>query len=143
MNKSDSDNFRALCEAAGLAVTHQRQVTYQVLQSMPGHPSPEEVYEQVRLELPSIALATVYKHINVFIASGMFHDVSLHHGSRRVEINSHPHHHLVCTVCRSITDVDEEELGLVRREEKLPHGFLAERYSVDLLGKCADCQRKA
>ncbi|MDQ1694078.1 MAG: Fur family transcriptional regulator, peroxide stress response regulator, partial [Acidobacteriaceae bacterium] len=126
--------------AYGIAVTHQRQVLFEVMQSIPGHPSPEEVYARVQERIPSISLATVYKNIHLFIASGLFREVSLHHGSLRVEMNDRPHHHMVCTRCKAIFDLDEEQLGTLTEPRTLPDGFLAERYSVDVLGRCAACQ---
>jgi Fur family peroxide stress response transcriptional regulator len=39
---------------------------YEALVSRPGHYSPEEIYEQVKQDLPSISLATVYKNLNVW-----------------------------------------------------------------------------
>jgi Fe2+ or Zn2+ uptake regulation protein len=140
MNASEIKEFRELCDAAGLAVTHQRQVVFEVLKSIHGHPSPEEVYARVRRRIPSISLATVYKTIHSFIDGGIFHEVSLHHGSLRVETNPSPHHHLVCTRCKSIRDIGEDELGLMRRPSRLPGGFLVERYAIDILGRCPDCQ---
>src|SRR5580658_1517167 len=142
MTTLEANEFRLLCETAGIAVTHQRQVVYQVLKSMHGHPSPEEVYARVRIRIPSISLATVYKTIHLFIESGVFHEVSLHHGSLRVETNGRPHHHLVCTECKSISDIDAEELGIGAQAQKLPGGFLAQRYAVDVLGLCVDCQKR-
>jgi Fur family peroxide stress response transcriptional regulator len=133
-------SFRDLCAAHGIAVTHQRQVLFEVMQSIPGHPSPEEVYERVQARIPSISLATVYKNIHLFIASGLFREVSLHHGSLRVEMNDRPHHHMVCTQCKAIYDLDEEQLGDMPQPHRLPNGFVAERYSVDVLGRCAACQ---
>jgi Fur family peroxide stress response transcriptional regulator len=82
----------------------------------------------------------VYKNIHLFIASGLFREVSLHHGSLRVEMNDRPHHHMVCTRCKAIFDLDEEQLGTLTEPRTLPDGFLAERYSVDVLGRCAACQ---
>ena len=135
--------FRELCAEHGLAATHQRLVLFEVLQSMTGHPSPEEVYARVRKRIPSVSLATVYKNIHVFIESGMFREVSPHHGSLRVEVNELPHHHLVCVVCKSISDIDERELGLLKKPKRLSDGFLVERYAVDVLGRCAACQEKS
>jgi Fur family transcriptional regulator, peroxide stress response regulator len=132
--------FRAVCEEHSLAVTHQRQVLYEVMQTMYGHPSLEEVYSRVRRRIPSISLATVYKNIRLFLDSGILREVSLHHGSLRVEMNSRPHHHLVCTQCKSISDIDESELGLLSERRKLSDGFLMERYSIDVLGICVACQ---
>ena len=132
--------FRRVCEQAGLAVTHQRQIIFDVLQSIEGHPSPEEVYARVKRKIPSISLATVYKNLHLFIDSGIFSQVSLHHGSMRMETNHARHHHLVCTQCKSIHDVNPEFLGLPDEPRELPGGFRMERMSVDVLGVCARCQ---
>lgn len=141
MTIAEANEFRALCKRAGVAVTYQRQVVYEALHAMHGHPSPEEVYERVRKQIPSISLATVYKNIHFLIEHGIFHEVSLHHGSMRVETNANPHHHLVCTACKSITDIDADELGFATKARKLRGGFLAQRYAVDVLGLCANCQK--
>lgn len=143
MNAAESKEFREICERAGLAVTHQRQILFEVLKNMHGHPSPEEVYAKAKRKIPSISLATVYKNLHLFLQSGIFREVSMHHGSLRVETNHKPHHHLVCTSCKAITDIDADDLGLVTQAGTLPSGFLAQRYSVDVLGLCAECQRKA
>ncbi len=140
MAPAESHSFRDLCAAHGITVTHQRQVLFEVMQNLPGHPSPEEVYDRVRRRIPSISLATVYKNIHLFIESGLLREVSLHHGSLRVEMNGRAHHHLVCTRCKLIVDISEEELGMIGKPEMLPGGFLAERFAVDVLGRCASCQ---
>ena len=121
-------------------MTHQRQVLYEVMQGMNGHPSPEEVYARVKRKVPSISLATVYKNIHLFVESGVFRKMSMHHGSVRVEMNEEPHHHLVCSKCKAISDIDEISLGELPKRRKLPGGFLVERYSVDVIGLCLKCQ---
>ena len=135
-----SKSFRELCQENGIAVTHQRQILFEVMQTMHGHPSPEEVYARVKKKIPAISLATVYKNIHLFIESGLFSKVSMHHGSLRVEMNDEAHHHMVCSKCKAITDIGEQELGLVSKKNKLPGGFLVERYAVDVIGICAKCQ---
>jgi Fur family peroxide stress response transcriptional regulator len=143
MNALETQEFRQMCETAGLAVTHQRHIIYEILRRMHGHPSPEEVYARVKCRIPSISLATVYKNLHLFIESGIVREVSLHHGSLRIETNPVPHHHLVCTQCKSILDIDAKELGLTTKYGRMPGGFLAQRYAVDVLGLCAKCQKKA
>jgi len=133
-------SFRELCVEHGIAVTHQRQVLYEVMQGMSGHPSPEEVYARVKKKIPAISLATVYKNINLFVESGVFRKMSMHHGSVRVEMNSQAHHHMVCSKCKVITDIGEKDLGLVSTRTRLPGGFLVERYAVDVIGLCPKCQ---
>jgi Fur family peroxide stress response transcriptional regulator len=134
-------DFRALCHRHRLAATHQRQVIYEAATSMIGHPSPEAIYDKVRKKVPSISLATVYKNIRTFLDSGLLQEVSLHHGSLRVESNHAPHHHLVCVRCRSIMDFDEAGLGRLQLR-KLPRGFQVKRIAVDILGICRPCSSK-
>ena len=140
MLMSEAKSFRELCRENGIALTHQRQVLYEVMKTMHGHPSPEEVYARVKKKVPAISLATVYKNIHLFVESGVFREVSMHHGSLRVEMNDQAHHHMVCSKCKAITDIGEKELGLVSKRDKLPGGFLVERYAVDVIGICAKCQ---
>ena len=137
--KFDAGEFRVLCSQRGLAVTHQRQVIYQALMSMHDHPSPEVVYDKVRKQIPSISLGTVYKNIKTFVDSGLLREVSLHHGSTRLETNLDPHHHLVCVQCKTIVDLDDSDLEPVQLKRRLPRGFSVQRYSVEVIGLCSRC----
>ena len=133
--------FRELCADHGLTATHQRQVLYEVMQTMPGHPSPEQVYARIKKRVPAISLATVYKNIHLFVERGVLKEVSMHHGSLRVELNSVHHHHIVCSHCKAITDIEEKDLGVLPALQELPGGFQVERYSIDVIGICAACQK--
>lgn len=137
------ETFRELCLRHGIPVTHQRQVLFEVMRSMQGHPSPEEVFGLVKERIPAISLATVYKNIHLFVESGLFGEVSQHHGAQRIELNNRPHHHLVCRVCRSIQDIDLGNGGAGPCEAALPKGFRLERCSVEWIGLCAECQMAA
>ena len=132
--------FRQLCAKHGIAVTHQRQVLYEVMQGMDGHPSPEEVYAAVKQKIPAISLATVYKNIHLFVESGVLRELSMHHGSQRIEKNDGDHHHMVCTRCKTIADIASNDLQLPPQRVTLAGGFLVERYAVDVIGICARCQ---
>src|SRR3954467_2786447 len=101
-------NFAELSRRVHLPLTHQRQVIYDALVAMPGHPSPEEVYAKVRKRIPSISLATVCGTPNRFLKAGLVQETSVHHGSLRVEVNHHPHHHLVCSSHAAIRDIVEQ-----------------------------------
>ncbi|HEY9126860.1 MAG TPA: transcriptional repressor [Acidobacteriaceae bacterium] len=135
------ETFRELCQRHGIPLTHQRQVLFEVMRSMHGHPSPEEVYGLVRERIPAISLATVYKNIHLFVESGLFREVSQHHGAQRIELNSRPHHHLVCRGCKTIQDIDlPMDAGVTPCSAALPEGFQLERCSVEWIGLCQECQ---
>jgi Fur family peroxide stress response transcriptional regulator len=136
-------HFRKVCRQAGLTMTHQRHVIYDVLCSIEGHPSPEDVYARVKRRIPAISLATVYKNLHLFIDSGIFQQVSLHHGSMRVETNQTRHYHLLCSGCKAIHDLDPASLGIDDLPRALPGGFRMERLSIDVVGLCAACQSRS
>jgi Fur family peroxide stress response transcriptional regulator len=140
-HSSEPRPFRDLCADHGLTATHQRQILYEVMQTMPGHPSPEEVYARVKKRIPAISLATVYKNIHLFVERGVLKEVSMHHGSLRVELNSRLHHHMVCSHCKAIADIEEKDLGVLPALQRLPGGFQVERYAIDVIGICAACQK--
>jgi Fur family peroxide stress response transcriptional regulator len=97
------------------------------------------VYDVVRQQIPAISLATVYKNIRTFIEHGMLSEVSLHHGSARLETNPEPHHHFVCLRCREITDIPHFDVEPVRLRRAAPEAWEIHRYSVEIHGICQRC----
>jgi Fur family peroxide stress response transcriptional regulator len=139
MEQVSIQELRERCRAAGLTLTHQRLVIYEEMLRMGEHPSPEAVFEKVREKLPTLSLATVYNNIRALVDHGLLQEVSVHHGSLRLETNMKPHHHLVCTRCKTIEDLDEQDFEPIRLKKSLPRGFRVHRYSVDVLGLCRRC----
>lgn len=137
------EEFRALCHRHGLAATYQRQVIYEAVVSLQGHPSHEAVFEEVRKRIPSISMGTVYKNIRTFLDFGILRELGVHHGSLRVEANHRPHHHFVCTNCKTILDLPEEEFGPVQLRLRLLGGFQVEKIVVDVIGLCPKCSTEA
>lgn len=132
--------FPGRCRAEGLKVTHQRSAIFRALAATDRHPSPEEVYAQVRAELPSISLATVYKVLDLFQRHGFLRRVSTEQQAARYDANLAPHHHLVCDRCGSIQDVP------VPPNSDLPAVPAGVDFSVshtDILfrGLCGACRR--
>ena len=137
------ERFRERARAAGLVLTHQREILFRAIVSSKSHPSPETLYAQVKREIPSISLATVYKNIKTFVEAGLMREVSLHHGTLRLEANLEPHHHLICTRCRTIIDVEESGVDPVHLRHRPPAGFRVDRYSVEFHGLCAACAKSS
>ncbi len=124
-------------------MTHQRQVVYESLAAMPEHhhPSPEEIFEKVKQLIPSISQATVYKTLHTFVEHGILRELSPHHGSLRVDLNTNAHHHLICTSCKEVMDIEDEDLDPVKLRRKLPKGFHVERVAVEIQGVCEKCSK--
>jgi Fur family peroxide stress response transcriptional regulator len=134
--------FPERCRAAGLKVTHQRTAIYGVLAATEQHPSPEEVYESVRPELPSISLATVYKVLDLFQRHGFLRKVSTEQQVARYDANMGAHHHVVCDGCGRIQDVTVN-LPAGRLEHPAGADFAVSHYDIIFHGLCAGCRKAA
>lgn len=134
--------FRTRCRAAGMALTHQREIIFRTVYDLRSHPTPEAIYERVREQIPSISLATVYKNVKTFVDAGLLREVSPMHGSLRVDANTDDHHHLVCTECHTVIDLDEGDLEPARLLRPLPEGFVLKRCVVEFYGLCPHCAKR-
>src|SRR3954451_290917 len=135
------EDFRRRCREKGLAFTFQRQVIYEAIVASREHPTPELIYEQVRQRIPSVSLGTIYKNVKTFLDSGVLREVTLHHGSLRLESNMTPHHHLVCSSCKAIFDIDESAVEPIQLPKSgLPAGFSVSQCRVEFVGVCRRCQ---
>jgi Fur family peroxide stress response transcriptional regulator len=133
-------HFPVRCRAAGLKVTQQRLAVYAMLAATEAHPTPEDVFAAIRPELPLVSLATVYKILDQFHRAGFVRKVSTEGQAARYDAKTEPHHHLVCTGCGAIHDVQlEVEPDL---SKGLPSGadFQVARYDVIFHGLCGACR---
>ena len=134
--ESLADSIRA----AGLKVTAPRLAVMRALNDAP-HASAEKVFGAVRIDLPSTSLQAVYGVLTAFVAAGLVRKVepagSAALFERRVGDN---HHHLVCTECSRVQDVD---CALGSAPCLVPSdagGFAVHAAEVTYWGVCADCQ---
>jgi Fe2+ or Zn2+ uptake regulation protein len=134
--------FREMALKCGLAVTHQRQVVYEAVVAAHGHHSPEQIYAAVRRRIPSISLATVYNNLRLFVEHGLLREVSPHASTLRVDGNLKPHHHLVCSRCKSVQDIEGDFIDFKRLSPQVPEGFDLTHPQVEIFGFCRRCRKK-
>ena len=132
------ENFPAQCRDAGLKVTHQRTAIFELLARSESHPSPEEVYKQIRPQLPSISLATVYKVLDLFHRRGFLNKVSTEGQVARYDANVRPHHHQICTSCGQIHDI-EPVISPEQMASTKSNGFKVSHMDIIFHGTCHDC----
>ena len=134
--------FRELASKHRLAVTHQRQVVFEAVIASDGHHSPEAIYATVRRKIPSISLATVYNNLRLFIDCGLLREVTPHASTLRVDGNLEPHHHLVCTACKSVQDIAGDFVDFKKLARELPDGFDVSQPLIEVFGLCRRCRAK-
>ena len=132
------DELTGLFRERGLKVTPQRQCIFRALHETRLHPTAESVYDEVRQEMPTISLRTVYQTLNDLAAMGELLHLDLGTGSARFDPNVEAiHHHLVCESCGLVRDVHAEVGPL--DPDSLPDGFTVSGAELVVRGRCAAC----
>lgn len=136
------EHFRELAWKHGLAATHQRKIIFEAVVAAPGHYSPEQIYAVVKRRVPSVSLATIYNNLRMFVEKGLLREVSPHASTLLVEGNLEPHHHLVCTRCKSVHDITGDFIDFKRLARRAPGGFDLTRAQIEVFGLCPRCSDK-
>lgn len=126
----------------GIAVTPQRLAVMHSLQHRRDHPTAENIYQEVRRQLPAISFNTVYKTLEILCQRGMVIKVNPLHEVARYDGEIGPHAHLICRQCHRIVDLDwqPEEFPSLAPDDQ--HGFLIEHPSLTFWGLCPQCQKQ-
>jgi Fur family peroxide stress response transcriptional regulator len=126
----------------GIAVTPQRVAVIAILQNRRDHPSAENIYQEVRRQLPAISFNTVYKTLEVFCQKGLVVKVNPLHEVARYDGETGPHAHLICRQCHHIVDLEWQPEDYSPLPPYDQTGFQVEYPTLTLWGLCSKCQQK-
>jgi len=125
-------------------ITPQRIAVLRVLALSDGHPSVEQIYEEVKKDFPTTSLATVYKTVTLLKELNEVLELGFPEGSNRYDgTKPYPHPHLICTLCKKVIDPDLESLDGLTKELTSETGFKITSHRLDFFGICPDCQGKS
>ena len=142
LHSSDSIEriLREALEAGGHRFTEQRAAVFRYLYATDAHPTADEVFLQVREEVPGISLATVYKSLETLVGCGLAVKLTYGDGSARYDGRTDDHHHLRCVTCGRVMDLpgraDDRE---VARLAASADSFTVTGYRLELTGYCQEC----
>jgi Fe2+ or Zn2+ uptake regulation protein len=117
----------------GIQATPQRLAVAEFVLFTGGHPSADEVWEEVRLSCPTLSRATVYNTLNLFVARGLLKTQQLRVGTLVFDPHVEAHHHLIDEETGEVFDVP---WGAVRVEgERDLSDYEIREYQVVLRGR--------
>lgn len=128
-------------------LTARRELILKVLLENQGkHLSAEEVYNLVKREAADVGLATVYRALELFQEFGLIRAIDFGDGRKRYEFGveegkDHHHHHLICTKCGSIIEVNEDLLEELENRVNKKHNFTITDHQLKIFGICSECAK--
>ena len=118
----------------------EKQAILEFLRSTFSHPTADSVYIEMRKEMPSISLGTVYRNLRLLKEDGEINELELAGSLSRFDGQTRPHYHFRCEKCCRVFDLDENvDVSLNGRiAEKT--GFTVLNHILEFRGLCLDCQ---
>jgi Fe2+ or Zn2+ uptake regulation protein len=132
--------LRERLDVLGGHMTRQRTAVYRYLGGVDHHPTAEEVYREVKRELPRISLATVYKNLESLVNCGVAKKLTIGDGAARYDIRTDHHYHSHCLKCGGMVDLEPEAERVLPELVKVSLGFQVTSYRIEVLGFCARCR---
>lgn len=137
---TDKDAFRSLLRKTGFKATPSRLFVLSTIQKAKRPLSAQDIIDTVKKEVDQ---ATVYRILQSLKKKGIIRQIDLRHNHAHYEIagDGESHHHLICTHCGRIEDVekcDVEETysAILRRAKKFS---AISDHSLEFYGTCKTC----
>jgi Fur family transcriptional regulator, peroxide stress response regulator len=126
----------------GCRLTPQRLTMLRILAKSEGHPSAEQIYEQMRAGYPTTSLATVYKTLNLLKNMGEVLEITFPSVGSHYDGNKpYPHPHVICTKCGQILDPKFEVMAGISQEIARQTGYKITHQQLNFFGLCPECQK--
>jgi Fur family ferric uptake transcriptional regulator len=97
-------------------------------------------------EIRSLKLdqATVYRIVNALSEKGILRSVNFQENKSRYELASHEHHHhVVCTNCGTVKDVEDCIKSDAQKRIEKETGFKITSHALEFFGLCPACAELA
>ena len=133
--------FKDACRRAGIKLTQQRLLIFEVVARATDHPHAEAVYSEVRKHIPTISLDTVYRTLWTLYDLGLVTTVGLPRGCLRFDSNLAPHHHFVCVRCGVTHDFYHDLFDQLSLPDKVRTFGQVQHVQVEVRGICQQCQK--
>ena len=124
---------------AGLRVTSGRVAVLNALHGMP-HSDADTLYRSLKERLPGLSVQSVHNVLGDLANAGLIHRIQpAGHTARYERRRGDNHHHLVCTVCGAIADVDCAHGEAPCLNPVDANGYRVASAEVTYWGTCPDC----
>lgn len=138
MSHNEQD-FAARIRETGHRLTPQRQLILDSLCDIGDHATIQQLYNAVHAKAPAIDKATIYRSLHFFEQLKLVVSAEIDNTIVYEIAHPEPHHHLVCTACGDVSDIDGEHFASLNQALFETYGFKAQFDHLTIDGLCANC----
>lgn len=133
----------AALESAGQRLTPQRLAIAQALATTGKEATVQELYDRVRRRHPYIGRATIFRSVDMLVEAGLAQRLERPgHVSAYIWCEPGHHHHLICTTCRAVEELDEHAVAPLAETIAHERGFRVDHATLDFYGECRNCSSR-
>lgn len=122
-------------------VTGPRESVLRILREQTHPMSNKEIFAALKGECD---LATIYRSMHLLQEMGMVKRFDFGDGVARFELlgegDDGHHHHLVCTRCAGVVEIEECSINSLDERIAASNGFKAVTHRLEFFGICPNCQ---
>jgi len=119
----------------GLRMTKQRKEVYRLLAEKKHHPTAQELYQDVKENMPSISLATIYNCLEALVEHDVIKQVNFDREPSRYCSNQIEHGHFYDQQTGEIFDITLKQGLKLEDIFDLPKGTSIENLEITMRGK--------
>jgi len=130
-----------ILQEKGYRLTPQRIMVLDALHSVDQHISAEEIFEKVRARYSYANISTIYRTLELLKELGLVSEIDL--GDGRIRYHSAEkghHHHLICSKCGNVIDLEEHILFPLKEILLNDYEFEADLKHLAIFGLCENCR---
>jgi Fur family zinc uptake transcriptional regulator len=140
------DRAALLCQRRGVRLTALRRHVLGLVLEQAHPPGAYELLDALRPHHKGAAPPTVYRALEFLLEQGLVHKVErlsafvgCVHGLEEAGAHVHAVQFLICSACRTVTELNDREIGEALVQAARGRGFALRGSTVEADGLCAAC----
>ena len=126
----------------------QRELILTSLQNRCDHPTAQMLYMELKEQMPSIGIATVYRNLLDLSKQKQINRIIIKDGPDRFDGNLVKHIHFACDKCSTVQDIFLSQTELEEMDQQMElfaKSIGAQKQDTQILitGLCKDCRQKS
>jgi len=129
--------LKKILEEKGVRPSFQRISILKYIMEQRNHPSVDEIYKALVIQIPTLSKTTVYNTLNQLTEKGIVTALTIDDIEVKYDYIEVPHAHFLCMNCGRIYDLelDTEIYGI-----KFTDGHKVNDIQINFKGICKDCK---
>ncbi|MCI9017175.1 MAG: transcriptional repressor [Clostridia bacterium] len=123
----------------------QRELIIKVLKQRKDHPTAEDLYIDLKNNMPELGIATVYRNLAQLSKEGSIIKMKSQSGKERYDGTTQAHIHFECNKCLEMKDIflEEKDKNTLDNEMKRLANMIGAKYinsQIIINGICKNCE---